>query len=186
MTDLLDRSLGPTILVTSEFPDDLPAVRTDTAQLETAILNLVVNARDAMPDGGTIRIAARHEARADRPGNYVVLRVVDEGEGMDEATLAKATEPFFTTKGVGKGTGLGLSMVHGLVEQSGGFLELSSARGRGTTAAIWLPVTLDEAKRRWPPSRRSMHGRACGYWRWMTMRWCCSTPWRCWKSSAIP
>ncbi|WP_439602818.1 ATP-binding protein [Devosia sp.] len=146
MTDLLDRSLGPTILVTSEFPDDLPAVRTDTAQLETAILNLVVNARDAMPDGGAIRIAARHEARADRPGNYVVLRVVDEGEGMDEATLAKATEPFFTTKGVGKGTGLGLSMVHGLVEQSGGFLELASARGRGTTAAIWLPVTLDEGE----------------------------------------
>jgi len=147
MADLLDRSLGPTILVRTEFPEGLPLALTDMAQLETAILNLVVNARDAMPDGGTVRLSGRRETgKADRPGDYVVLRVIDEGEGMDPDTLAKATEPFFTTKGVGKGTGLGLSMVHGLVEQSGGFLELTSAPGAGTTAAIWLPVTLEDGE----------------------------------------
>lgn len=142
MSDLLERSLGPSIYIRTEFPDDLPAVRTDTAQLETAILNLLVNARDAMPEGGTVRIGASHKAGLrNRPGNYVVLSVADEGEGMDADTLAKATEPFFTTKGIGKGTGLGLSMVHGLAQQSGGFLELRSAPGVGTTAEIWLPVT---------------------------------------------
>jgi len=142
MSDLLERSLGPSIFIRTEFPDRLPSVRTDTAQLETAILNLLVNARDAMPEGGTVRIGAAHRAGLrDHQGNYVVLSVEDEGEGMDADTLAKATEPFFTTKGIGKGTGLGLSMVHGLAQQSGGFLELKSKVGLGTTAEIWLPVT---------------------------------------------
>ena len=142
MTDLLERSLGPSIFIRKEFPEDLPAVRTDAAQLDTAILNLLVNARDAMPDGGTVRLAARHRSGGrDRSGDFVVLSVTDQGEGMDADTLAKATEPFFTTKGVGKGTGLGLSMVHGLAQQSGGFLELKSTAGVGTTAEIWLPVT---------------------------------------------
>jgi len=142
MTELLERSLGPSIYIKKELPEHLPAVRTDTAQLETAIMNLLVNARDAMPDGGTVRLSACHRAGDhDRPASYVVLSVTDEGEGMDADTLAKATEPFFTTKGVGKGTGLGLSMVHGLVQQSGGFLDLKSTVGVGTTAEIWLPVT---------------------------------------------
>lgn len=141
MTDLLERSLGPSIFIRKEFAEGLPLARTDTAQLETAILNLIVNARDAMPDGGTVRVSARHKSGGrDRPGTYVVLSVIDEGEGMDEETLARATEPFFTTKGVGKGTGLGLSMVHGLAQQSGGFLELKSVPKVGTTAEIWLPV----------------------------------------------
>jgi CheY-like chemotaxis protein len=107
----------------------------------------VINARDAMPDGGEIHISARREeATAGQgghglaPGSYVVLGVADEGEGMDEATLARATEPFFTTKGVGKGTGLGLSMAYGLAAQSGGRLVLKSRKGEGTVAEIWLPV----------------------------------------------
>jgi CheY-like chemotaxis protein len=120
----------------------------DANQLELALVNLVVNARDAMPGGGTISIAAHEESMSVgngpglAPGRYVCLCVADTGEGMDEATLARATEPFFTTKGIGKGTGLGLSMVHGLAEQSGGRLVLKSRKGEGTTAEIWLPVAV--------------------------------------------
>ena len=149
MGDILERSLGPSVFVTTRFPPSLPLVRTDKAQLESAVLNLAVNARDAMPAGGPIDISAVHKTVRDgdaiiKPGNYVVLSVADKGEGMDETTLARAAEPFFTTKGVGKGTGLGLSMVHGLAEQSGGKFVLSSNKGRGTTAELWLPLT-DEA-----------------------------------------
>lgn len=119
---------------------------TDPGQFETALLNLVANARDAMPGGGAIRISARTaevSALAGRdlvPGSYICLTVEDEGEGMDEATLARVTEPFFTTKGIGKGTGLGLPMVDGLVAQSGGRLILRSKLGTGTAGELWLPV----------------------------------------------
>jgi CheY-like chemotaxis protein len=112
-----------------------------------ALLNLAVNARDAMPDGGAISITASEATVEDRaieglaPGRYVKLAVIDTGTGMDAATLARATEPFFTTKGVGKGTGLGLSMIHGLAEQMKGELVLRSTVGHGTTAELWLPVT---------------------------------------------
>ncbi len=145
MTDLLRRSLGPIVRVETRFPLDLPRAHVDANQLELAILNLAVNARDAMPDGGTIAIAAREEAVGPKisdlePGRYVCLALTDTGEGMDETTLARAMEPFFTTKGVGKGTGLGLSTVHGLAEQSGGRLVLTSRKGEGTTAEIWLPI----------------------------------------------
>ncbi len=146
MTDLLQRSLGPGVMIETRFPLALPKVRSDANQLETALLNLAVNARDAMPEGGGIVIAARQETVAGgppgslAPGPYVCLSVTDEGEGMDEETLGRAMEPFFTTKGVGKGTGLGLSMVHGLAGQSGGRLVLRSSRGQGTTAELWLPV----------------------------------------------
>jgi CheY-like chemotaxis protein len=113
--------------------------------MELAILNLALNARDAMPDGGEIILAAREESVAAdhnglKAGKYIRVSVVDRGEGMDEETLRRATEPFFTTKGVGKGTGLGLSMVHGFAEQSGGRLILHSQKGRGTTAELWLPA----------------------------------------------
>jgi signal transduction histidine kinase len=127
------------------LPDALPPVEVDASQVELALLNLAVNARDAMPDGGNITIAAheeqvrRREADGLLPGHYVVLRVTDTGVGMDEATLSRAMEPFFTTKGVGKGTGLGLSMVHGFAAQSGGRFRLHSTRGAGTVAEIWLP-----------------------------------------------
>ena len=145
MLGLLERSLGPSIRLRANFPSPAPWVRTDPNQLETALLNLTLNARDAMPKGGVITIDAKVEdvaatASADlSPGCYVRLRVVDSGEGMDEETLARATEPFFTTKGVGKGTGLGLSMVHGLAQQSGGCLRIKSTKGHGTAVEIWLP-----------------------------------------------
>ncbi|WP_191970828.1 hybrid sensor histidine kinase/response regulator [Methylobacterium soli] len=145
MAELLQRSIGSTIPVSTQFPLQLPLAFTDANQLELALLNLTVNARDAMPEGGTITIAAR-EARLGTeavpglaPGSYICLSVTDTGEGMDEQTLARAAEPFFTTKGVGKGTGLGLSMVHGFVEQSGGRLILKSTKGQGTIAELWLP-----------------------------------------------
>jgi CheY-like chemotaxis protein len=123
----------------------------DPNQLEMALLNLAVNARDAMPQGGPITIGTREEALAAGnemalpPGRYVALSVTDRGEGMDEETLARATEPFFTTKGIGKGTGLGLSTVHGLAQETGGGLVLESRLGVGTTATLWLPVTEGDA-----------------------------------------
>ncbi|MFT3718634.1 PAS domain S-box protein [Pseudorhodoferax sp.] len=146
MADLLARSLGSAVQVHTEFPIALPPVRVDANQLELALLNLAVNARDAMPDGGRLLIRAQEEAvPAGRsgllaPGRYVRLSVVDSGMGMDAATLARATEPFFTTKGSGKGTGLGVPMVHGLAAQSGGRFVLDSRPGAGTTATLWLPV----------------------------------------------
>ena len=149
MTELLQRSLGPQIGIETRFSDNLEAVLADSNQLELALLNLAVNARDAMPDGGGIVIGARNETVGAGhstklpPGNYVCLWVTDSGSGMDAETLSHATEPFFTTKGVGRGTGLGLSMVHGLAEQLGGRLILRSALGAGTTAEIWLPVAAE-------------------------------------------
>jgi len=149
MNDILERALGPSIFLTTNFPLSLPAVNSDRTQLESALLNLAVNARDAMPAGGTIAITAnRRTARPGgklRSGEYVVISVADSGEGMDAETLAKATEPFFTTKGIGKGTGLGLSMVHGLAEQSGGAFVLISAKDEGTTAELWLPLATGAA-----------------------------------------
>ncbi|MFL9812687.1 PAS domain S-box protein [Stutzerimonas sp. VN223-3] len=145
MADLLQQSLGPRIQIETRFPLSLKPVLADANQIELALLNLAVNARDAMPEGGTVTISAREHRLDSRdgalePGDYLCLALADEGEGMDEATLERATEPFFTTKGVGKGTGLGLSMVHGLAAQSGGGLVLKSEKGRGTTAELWLPL----------------------------------------------
>ena len=146
MTDLLQRSLGPSVLIETRFPLVSKPVLSDPSQLEMILLNLTVNARDAMPDGGQIVIATREEVLRPeddsrlKPGAYICLTVRDTGTGMDEETLKRATEPFFTTKGVGKGTGLGLSMVHGVAEQSGGWFTLRSRKGEGTTAELWLPV----------------------------------------------
>jgi anti-sigma regulatory factor (Ser/Thr protein kinase) len=144
MSDMLERTLGPSVLIETRFPLNLPWIKTDPNQLEMALLNLMVNARDAMPKGGTVIIAARSEAVGKgqllSPGFYVCLSVVDAGEGMDDVTLAKAIDPFFTTKEVGKGTGLGLPMVHGLAQESGGALVLKSQRGTGTTVELWFPV----------------------------------------------
>jgi len=147
MGELVASTSGPQIKVKVEVPDDLPAARADPNQLELAILNLSVNARDAMPNGGTLTISADEcqvTARSGsdlKPGGYVRLRVVDTGHGMDEPTLRRAVEPFFSTKGIGKGTGLGLSMAHGLASQLGGALTLSSAPGQGTSVELWLPVS---------------------------------------------
>jgi len=130
--EMIQRSIGPRHLLRTQVPEGLPLVAADANQTELALLNLCINARDAMPSGGQIVVEAREE------GDYVCLAVVDTGVGMDERTLAQATEPFFTTKGPGKGTGLGLPMVMGLAEQSGGRLVLKSSPGAGTTAEIWL------------------------------------------------
>jgi signal transduction histidine kinase len=145
MSTLLSNSVGSNINISVHLPHLLSRVKVDANQLELALLNLAVNARDAMPGGGTISIDAferdfqSHTADGLSPGVYVVLRVIDNGEGMDEATLARAMEPFFTTKSAGQGTGLGLSMVYGFAAQSGGQFRLHSTRGAGTIAELWLP-----------------------------------------------
>jgi PAS domain S-box-containing protein len=146
ISDLLGRTLGSAVVIETRFPLVISPVLADANQLEMALLNLVVNARDAMVDGGQIIISTREEVVAEgdqavlKPGSYVCLAVSDRGSGMDEETLRRAIEPFFTTKGVGKGTGLGLSMVHGLAEQLGGAFCLKSQLGEGTTAELWLPA----------------------------------------------
>jgi PAS domain S-box-containing protein len=152
MTEMLQRSLGPTIMVETQFPLNLPEVSTDPNQLASAILNLAINARDAMPAGGTLTIGARlvsdaHSRHKDlRRGEYVCFYVQDTGQGMNEETLSQAITPFFTTKGVGKGTGLGLPMVQGLMAQTHGKLALTSEVGAGTTAELWLPVATAQSK----------------------------------------
>lgn len=151
MADLIQRSLGPTVPVAVDIPFDLPAAMVDPNQLELALLNLAVNARDAMPDGGVLNIAARAgEAPPVElpPGSYVRLSVTDHGIGMDAETLRRAVEPFFSTKGIGKGTGLGLSMAHGLAAQSGGALTIESRAGSGTTVSFWLPAGNEAAEAR--------------------------------------
>jgi PAS domain S-box-containing protein len=149
MADLLERTIGTGIVIDTEFPLLLKPVRADPGQLELALLNLAVNARDAMPEGGRIVISAelRQGGAASSliAGMYVCLTVTDDGMGMDEDTLAKASEPFFTTKGIGKGTGLGLSMVVGMAEQFGGKATLKSTPGRGTAVTLWLPVAEEQA-----------------------------------------
>jgi signal transduction histidine kinase len=146
MQDLLRNTCAPPVRLETGVPGGLPPVLVDANQLELAVLNLAVNARDAMPQGGTLTIGAREERlTSNHPsglaaGRYVCLIVTDTGEGMDEETRKRALEPFFTTKGVGHGTGLGLSMVHGLATQSGGRLLLHSRKGEGTTVELLLPV----------------------------------------------
>jgi PAS domain S-box-containing protein len=152
LADLVASTTGPQINVTVIAPDNLPPAKADPNQLEMAVLNLSVNARDAMPAGGALRITVSeevlgpiHQSRL-RPGRYIRLSVTDSGEGMDEDTLARAIEPFFSTKGIGKGTGLGLSMVHGLASQLDGALTISSKLGVGTNVDLWLPVTTTAAE----------------------------------------
>jgi signal transduction histidine kinase len=146
MRELLTRALGFGIDLKCQFPSTLPPALVDANQIELALLNVALNARDAMPGGGRLIISASEETQysgaADSPlppGDYVRIKIVDTGVGMDEATRAKATEPFFTTKGPGMGTGLGLSVVHGIAAQSGGLLRIDSAPNIGTSVELWLP-----------------------------------------------
>ncbi|MBC3421737.1 response regulator [Pseudomonas wayambapalatensis] len=147
MHELITRSLGPTIEVQVDIDPALPAAVVDPHQLELALLNLVINAHDAMPDGGRLRISAGLDtARAGRPagperGAMVRLEVADNGCGMSDEVLARCCEPFYSTKGTCKGTGLGLPMVQGLAMQSGGGFAIRSQPGQGTTATLWLPIT---------------------------------------------
>ncbi len=146
MKNLIERSIDSQIELVMQVAPDLPPVMVDANQVELAILNLAVNARDAMPNGGQIRIEVE-DVTSDHipglpPGAFVRLAVVDTGVGMDSETLGKATEPFFSTKELGKGTGLGLSMIDGLARQLGGALRLDSVVGRGTTAEFWMPASI--------------------------------------------
>ncbi|ANK88835.1 MULTISPECIES: response regulator [unclassified Rhizobium] len=147
--DLLAKAVGPRVEIRKRIPAELEPLLVDSNQLELALLNLFVNARDALESGGVVTVAAAAEDA--RPaglagGDYIKISVSDDGEGMDEATVLRAAEPFFTTKGIGKGTGLGLSMVHGLAAQSGGSIQISSTRGKGTTVSLWLPIAQSIAK----------------------------------------
>ena len=139
MIDLLDRTLGERFTITTDLSNEICAVEADRAQLASAVLNIAVNARDAMPDGGTLAIATQriHDENSDE----VAICVTDSGTGMDAETIARAMEPFFTTKGAGKGTGLGLSQVYGFATQSGGDLRIISTPGEGTTVTIHLPCS---------------------------------------------
>jgi len=146
--EMIQQMLARTMELRLDLPPGLPHLRADQAQLETILLNLAHNARDAMPGGGTITLSAAAvdmsgplEHPALRPGAYVRLDVADTGCGMDPAILARATDPFFTTKPKGKGTGLGLAMAKGFAEQSGGALAISSTPGEGTRVSLWLPQT---------------------------------------------
>jgi signal transduction histidine kinase len=152
MEELLRRAIGQSIELKTKFTSQLPPVLVDANQLELALLNIVLNARDAMPEGGRLMISAWPETKNFSssqlplpPGEYLRICIVDTGIGMDKTTLAKATEPFFTTKGMGKGTGLGLSMVHGLAAQSGGLLCIDSEVNSGTTVDLWLPTAKSDA-----------------------------------------
>ncbi|WP_406858128.1 PAS domain-containing protein [Alsobacter sp. KACC 23698] len=150
MADLIASTSGPRIKLEMDIGAKTPSAHADANQLEMALLNLSVNARDAMPDGGrlTIGVAADEVTPGHRsnlsPGTYVRLSVSDTGAGMDEETLRRAIEPFFSTKGVGRGTGLGLSMVHGLAAQLGGALHIASRPRLGTRVDLWLPKSHDQ------------------------------------------
>jgi len=151
MEDLMRRLLGPSVVLDVRLADGLPVALTDANQMEMALLNLVLNARDALQQEGQIAIEVTHARLPPSnevglvAGDYVALSVIDNGAGMDPQSLARAGEPFYTTKGVGKGTGLGLPMVLGFAEQSGGRLRLSSESGRGTRADVWLPMGIGPA-----------------------------------------
>ncbi|MBI4475330.1 MAG: response regulator, partial [Acidobacteria bacterium] len=149
---LLTRLIGEDIELATELDPNLGSVRADAGQLEQVLMNLVINSRDAMPEGGTITIRTRNahltetEARKNHyvvPGSYVLLEVHDTGHGMDNETMSRMFEPFFTTKESGKGTGLGLSTVYGIVKQSGGYIWAASGPGLGTTFHVYLPITME-------------------------------------------
>lgn len=155
VTQLLAHTLGGLVALEWELDEDLWSPYADETQLELALMNLAINARDAMPDGGKIRIACRN-ASPDKgedtaPGDYVVLAVSDAGCGIAPDMIERVTEPFFTTKAIGKGTGLGLSMVYGFAQQSGGTMRIRSHLGSGTTVEIWLPRAPETAEPAAPP-----------------------------------
>ncbi len=150
--ELLRPTFDPAIGFRIEAPPGLPRLLADRTQLDTVLVNLTTNARDAMPFGGTLTMRAAREIITTRsedpplaPGQYVRITIADTGTGMDAATLARATEPFFTTKPKGRGTGLGLSMAKGFAEQSGGAFAIESGLGQGTTVTLWLPRTEADA-----------------------------------------
>ncbi len=166
MQELLRSVLGRHIEVSVRVADDTAPVRVDSAEFELALINLALNARDAMPGGGEVRLAARNAEPAESEGlasgRYVLLTCSDDGAGLDADLAARVFEPFFTTKAVGKGTGLGLSQVHGFCTQAGGTARLDSTPGIGTTVSMLLPASVetaaDVAPAESPPPARSIAG----------------------------
>ncbi|WP_270939290.1 sensor histidine kinase, partial [Falsiroseomonas oryzae] len=158
LREVLGATLGPRIRVQVRAQPGLPPILADRSQLETVLVNLATNARDAMPAGGTLTISADTAEVADgdatglAAGRYVRLAVSDTGEGMDAETLARAADPFFTTKPLGQGTGLGLTMARSFAQGSGGRLGIESAAGAGTTVSLWLPVAVARAAADAPPA----------------------------------
>jgi CheY-like chemotaxis protein len=156
---MLRRTLGDSIRLKVECPETIPPAYADATQLDSALLNLALNSRDAMLRGGAITISVS-ERRIDtessrqslRPGHYIVFSVIDTGTGMTPEMVARAVEPFYTTKGIGRGSGLGLSMVYGFVEQSGGHLHIDSRLGYGTRVDVYLPVAREKAPAEVPVS----------------------------------
>lgn len=154
MSDLLQRTLAGTVRVETSLAPDLWPALVDPTQIEMVVLNLAINARDALPHGGTVRITTRNVVIAEKthrdglaPGEYVCLEVADDGVGMPDIVRERACEPFFTTKQPGKGSGLGLSQVYGMAQQSGGDIEIRSALGKGTVVAVYLPRSARQAER---------------------------------------
>jgi signal transduction histidine kinase len=165
MRKMLASVLGEDVRLLVELPAGLPPVRADRAQLELVLLNLAINARDAMPHGGALSIAAGEQRLAEPskaldlpPGHFVAVTVADTGTGMDEETLERVFEPFFTTKAPGKGTGLGLPSVHGIVKQHGGALEVTSEPGRGTAVRLLFPAAATPASRPAEPAPKPPRG----------------------------
>jgi len=167
---LLHQTLGAEYQLVIDLPADLPSVRADRTQVEQVLINLVLNARDATPPGGTISIVAqtveldaeyggRHLEVALRQGPYVMVAVTDTGQGMDAQTRERAFEPFYTTKGVGQGTGLGLSTVYGIVKQAAGYVWLYSEPGQGTSVKVYLPAVLAPERRADRIRNAGFHGR---------------------------
>ena len=164
---MLFRTIGITVRVETVLTEGLWPALVDPTQIELMVLNLAINARDAMPGGGRLRIRTANVSRGGAPqdlapGDYVLLSVSDTGEGMSEEVLRRAVEPFFTTKEPGKGSGLGLSMVHGVATQSGGGLHIDSRLGRGTTVNVYLPRARhpSAAAREREPLAATVHERA--------------------------
>ncbi|WP_162136290.1 ATP-binding protein [Zavarzinella formosa] len=164
---MLQRLIGEDIQLTTDMPAEIGSVRVDAGQVEQVLMNLAVNARDAMPQGGNLSIETR-EVYLDedftrqtpqlRPGSYVRVSVRDTGHGMDKATMERLFEPFFTTKPVGKGTGLGMAMAYGIVEASKGHIEVSSKPGKGTTFRLYFPVCEDHSRSRFTPVKDESRG----------------------------
>ena len=187
LSEILTATLGADIEVRIESAEDISPLLADKAQLETVLVNLAVNARDAMPAGGALTVSARPERVVDarsspaglNPGGYVCIELTDTGAGMNEVTLARASEPFFTTKSAGQGTGLGLAMARGFAEQSGGGFAIRSKLGQGTTVTLWFPTAGAAFDRRAQPDEADT-ARAC--WWSTTIRWCVM----CWHGSFAP
>jgi two-component system, cell cycle sensor histidine kinase and response regulator CckA len=154
---LLEKVIGSNIEIKANLAPELAVVRADPTQVEQVLMNLCINARDAMPDGGSLAIDSRNVSFDDKfcalrplakPGQYAMLAVTDTGTGMDEVTLSRIFEPFFTTKEFGKGTGLGLATIYGIARQHGGFIDVQSKLGCGSTFRVYLPISTEPRLRK--------------------------------------